>query len=775
MAFFPGTIITFFSESTSGDSPSSRDEAHLVPFPVNDLPDDVLAVVLRLVSRRSIHLALQTVNPVCKRWSRLLRLALAHVAITREITPTGLLSALRTFYTISHVDIAEDVIVPPLQSPLLQDDLVRRIAATCPHLKSFALAHQSRAEGQVSPAGLSALFRECPRLESLRLLPLSAIPALPPAVSLLTSLSALELGEDDAWCWGEGGKQALAEGGGGGNAGGCWGSNDEKRIDGRWSESGGLSYGAMILSARIKRQRDSSLTSLATSASHLESLSVLAYLRVNSWCLQALPSSLAALKMLSHLEVSSEKVSVLPEEICDLPVLQVLRLRLRKLSHLPEKLGSLVSLQQLRLRDCTCLLSLPDTFGQLRLKLLELHNCASLTALPHDFGSLSQLQTLRLIWVYHLSNLPDSFGQLSSLRSLELEQCTALQVLPGPIDFSREGQVWLPALEKLRLVGLRHLDTLPPLGQLTKLRRLTVSLLWKLEELPPSLSLLSNLHILVVHGCPMLKSLPPNVPSSLPSLTSLAIVSCPSFRELETSSAVCGTAREACGDGGDQGGVDGAEVRCEGQQCDRERCDNVEVDLGAEAAAVSPGRDLCSLGSLGHGEVGGGGSREADGAAGAGRRGCMQPCASAGGFKGCTPGAGQGGKISLSTLSNSILSFLHPSRSASGQPTIASGATTHPHHSSNHSKPSLPCLSSVYLIDTGIKALPGSLMQLSALQCVHHFNHKWMGSKVAKLPKGYPFERQPCRSDADGRVYVRCGYIGDPCASCSSERAMTYA
>ncbi|GJP30734.1 hypothetical protein CLOM_g5166, partial [Closterium sp. NIES-68] len=32
-------------------------------------------------------------------------------------------------------------------------------------------------------------------------------------------------------------------------------SNDEKRIDGRWSESGGLSYGAMILSARIKRQR----------------------------------------------------------------------------------------------------------------------------------------------------------------------------------------------------------------------------------------------------------------------------------------------------------------------------------------------------------------------------------------------------------------------------------------------------------------------------------------------------------------------------------------
>ncbi|CAI5464240.1 unnamed protein product [Closterium sp. Yama58-4] len=487
----------------------------------------------------------------------------------------------RTFPSITFLDIAENALMPPVDSPILQDDLVRRISDTCPHLKSFALAHQSRAEGRVSAQGLSVLFRGCPRLESLRLLSLSAIPALPRDVSRLTNLSALELGDSGAWCWGEGGKLALAEGEGGveGGMGGCMGAEEGRQAEWenpRLAREGSRSSLGFI-SARIRRQRDSSLTSLTTCASHLQCLSALTHLRVNSWCLQALPASLGALKMLSHLEITSEKVSVLPEEICDLPLLQVLCLRLRKLSQLPERMGSLASLQQLRLRDCTCLVSLPDSFRQLRIKLLELHNCASLTALPDNFGSLSQLQTLRMIWVYHLSNLPDSFGQLSNLRFLDLEQCTALRDLPGPVDSPCQGQTWLPALESLRLVGLRHLDSLPPLGQLKKLRRLTVSLLCKLEELPPSLSRLSNLQTLVIHGCSQIKSLPHNIPSALSSLSSLAILSCCSIQDLDLLSC-CYGALEACSVGGVEGRVTSAAVKCDGI-----RCGNVEGDSPREA------------------------------------------------------------------------------------------------------------------------------------------------------------------------------------------------
>ncbi|CAI5483809.1 unnamed protein product [Closterium sp. Yama58-4] len=638
------SIIAFFSPSSPSDMLSSHDEPLLIPFPVNDLPDDVLAVVLRLVSRRSIHLALQT-TVVCKRWCRLLRLSLSHVTITRKITPGDLLCALRTFPSITYLDLAENALMPPVESPFFQDDLLRRISDTCPHLKNFSLAHQPRAKGRVSVDGLSALFRGCPRLESLRLLSLSAIPALPPAVSRLTNLSALELGD------------------------------------------------------------------------------------INSWCLQALPASVGALKMLTCLEVTSEKVSVLPEEICDLPVLQVLWLRLRKLSYLPERLGSLASLQQLRLRDCTCLVSLPDTFGQLRIKLLELHNCASLTALPHDFGSLSQLQTLRMIWVYHLPNLPDSFGQLSNLRYLELEQCTALRDLPGPVNSPCQNQTWLPALESLRLVGLRHLDSLPPLGQLKNLRRLTVSLLSKLEELPPSLSLLSNLQTLVIHGCSQLKSLPGNVPSALPSLSSLAVLSCRGIQDLDFL-PFSNRAMETCGEGGVEGRVTGEVVKC-----DALRCDNVERGSPPEAE-----RKLrMQTGTLANGS---------------------SSC--------CTSGtAHKGMKNLVSSLSTQLCSAVISSRSDAKARRARDVSPPIPTH--------LSFLSSVYVIDTGVKVLPDSLWLLPSVQCIHHFNHKWMGSKVSdKPPKEYRFERKSCRSDTEGRVYVRGGYEGDPCACCSSERAMSY-
>ncbi|CAI5521435.1 unnamed protein product [Closterium sp. Naga37s-1] len=352
-------------------------------------------------------------------------------------------------------------------------------------------------------------------------------------------------------------------------------------------------------------------------------------------------SSLVILEMTDHTGILA-----LPEDLGCLPKLELLRLvRLDNFTVLPDSLGQLKSLRKLMLSQLPYLEYLPASLPQLpSLELLVIHQCANLASLPR--GTISGLRnlskvaliectslcrldsedakasrggtdtlrhvlvfdcgmkslppsllhveslqtTLRMIWVYHLYNLPDSLGQLSNLRFLELEQCTALRDLPGPVDSPCQGQIWLPALESLRLVGLRHLDSLPPLGQLKNLRRLTVSLLSKLDELPPSLSLLSNLQTLVIHGCSQLKSLPRNVPSALSSLSSLSIRSCCSIKDLDFL-PFCNGAMEACSVGGVEGRVTSEAVKCNAL-----RCDNVEGDSSPEA-------EMCTLAGAARGAV----------------------------------------------------------------------------------------------------------------------------------------------------------------------------
>ncbi|CAI5516981.1 unnamed protein product [Closterium sp. Naga37s-1] len=171
------------------------------PFPVESLPDDVLALVFRSLAQTSFRHAL-----VSKRWLRLATSALSHLTIrhrelsTQEIRDSEhsrnaqlawlslprLLSALRRFPTLTHVSLSEYSIVSADGDALFQC-----LAATCPFLSHLTVEHKFRMA--VTVDGLESLFRGCRKLRELRLLTTDSLPHLPPSLSLLTDLQTLHV------------------------------------------------------------------------------------------------------------------------------------------------------------------------------------------------------------------------------------------------------------------------------------------------------------------------------------------------------------------------------------------------------------------------------------------------------------------------------------------------------------------------------------------------------------------------------------------------------
>ncbi|CAI5989666.1 unnamed protein product [Closterium sp. NIES-64] len=163
------------------------------PFPVERLPDDVLALVLRSLAQTSFRHAL-----VSKRWLRLATSALSHFNIEIHhpeqyrnaqlawLPLPRLLSALRRFPTLTHVSLGEFSILFADGDALFQC-----LAATCPRLSHLTVEHQLRMA--VTVDGLASLFRGCRKLRELRLLTTAGFPHLPPSLSLLTDLQTLHV------------------------------------------------------------------------------------------------------------------------------------------------------------------------------------------------------------------------------------------------------------------------------------------------------------------------------------------------------------------------------------------------------------------------------------------------------------------------------------------------------------------------------------------------------------------------------------------------------
>ncbi|CAI5516980.1 unnamed protein product [Closterium sp. Naga37s-1] len=195
-------LVPFLSRLKAMASPARADP----PFPVERLPDDVLALVFRALAQTSFRHAL-----VSKRWYRLATSALSHLTIQHGgpkpkyftiiemhdpehfrnkqlawLPLPRLLSALRRFPALTHVSLGEFSVLSADGDALFQC-----LAATCPSLSHLTVEHQFLMA--VTVDGLESLFHGCRKLREFRLLTTFCLPHLPPSLSLLTDLQTLHV------------------------------------------------------------------------------------------------------------------------------------------------------------------------------------------------------------------------------------------------------------------------------------------------------------------------------------------------------------------------------------------------------------------------------------------------------------------------------------------------------------------------------------------------------------------------------------------------------
>ncbi|KAG0563685.1 hypothetical protein KC19_8G051300 [Ceratodon purpureus] len=237
------------------------------------------------------------------------------------------------------------------------------------------------------------------------------------------------------------------------------------------------------------------------------------------------------------------------------------------------------NLLNLNMTNCTSLITLPDSIGQLsRLQLLDLDGCRNLQKLPSTIGQLTQLEKIRLQGCESLESLPDSIPTLPRLQELLMYTCTSMSKVPetmglmtGLTEFdtdlatewhavavgqqhglkilvvtkcSDEAITWLD--RNTSLAHLHHLSNFefrdcPAMSKLPHTIGLLTNLDWldlwrceNLRELPNCIALLKLLRILKLRRCSSLETLPDCL-GALTSLEYLDIAHCRSLTKLPES------------------------------------------------------------------------------------------------------------------------------------------------------------------------------------------------------------------------------------------------
>ncbi|XP_034677378.1 disease resistance protein RUN1-like isoform X2 [Vitis riparia] len=175
----------------------------------------------------------------------------------------------------------------------------------------------------------------------------------------------------------------------------------------------------------------------------------LAELSLEGTAIKGLPSSIEYLTGLALLNLKECKsLESLPNSIFMLKSLKTLILsnctRLKKLPEIPENMESLMEL----FLDGSAIIELPSSIGCLNgLVLLNLKNCKKLAGLPQSICELTSLRTLILCGCSELKELPDDLGSLQCLVELKVDG-TAIQEVPPSINL-------LTNLQELSLAGCK--------------------------------------------------------------------------------------------------------------------------------------------------------------------------------------------------------------------------------------------------------------------------------------------------------------------------------
>ncbi|KAG0607697.1 hypothetical protein M758_8G048300 [Ceratodon purpureus] len=210
------------------------------------------------------------------------------------------------------------------------------------------------------------------------------------------------------------------------------------------------------------------------------------------------------------------------------------------------------NLLNLDLTNCTSIITLPDSIGQLsRLQLLDLDGCRNLQKLPSTIGQLSHLEKLRIQECENLESLPDSIPSLPRLQHLLMYTCTSMSKVPetmglmtGLTKFDTDLATEWHAVAVGQQHGLKELnvwncsdeaitwlDRNSSLAHLHHLSIFTFKDCLAMSKLPHTIGLLTNLDWLSLWRCENLRELP-NCIGQLKLLTELQLRRCSSLETL---------------------------------------------------------------------------------------------------------------------------------------------------------------------------------------------------------------------------------------------------
>ncbi|WOL04901.1 disease resistance protein RGA3 [Canna indica] len=321
----------------------------------------------------------------------------------------------------------------------------------------------------------------------------------------------------------------------------------------------------------------------------------LRYLNLSQSEIEELPESLGNLQNLQTLKlVHCERLHRLPEEMHNLQNLQVLKLSYCKnLKRLPNAITALVNLLELDLEECHGLVELPHLGNMKKLKYLNMLRCVSLTRMPSGIRQLVNIQRLSVRDAPGSCSIPE-LQELVNLEELNLEN---LQLVSIPRDvgskklkdkrylrhlllrwnmdseadsgkaleqldgfqpstalrklevisyqgkefptWMKEGQPYHYTLVEIKLVNLKKCKSLPPLGQLPRLKIVEISGMDEIisvgDEFYGPKGTFASLEKLTFSNMPILKTWGSveRKKELFPCLAELTLIQCPQFSELK--------------------------------------------------------------------------------------------------------------------------------------------------------------------------------------------------------------------------------------------------